>query len=106
VEWHLSFPLMNNFNKTEAAIFPCRLYFLRAFPFIGLMITEQKNEVNELAHRQEMERVSVEHRLEMEMAEATEQRDRLLAQEMGALQVCIVRPAPRPGDGRTTGVYS
>ena len=54
------------------------------------MVTEQKNEVNELAHRQEMERVSVEHRLEMEMAEGTEQRDRLLAQEMGALQVCSV----------------
>ena len=32
-------PLMNSFNKTEAAIFPCRLCFLRAFPFISLMVT-------------------------------------------------------------------
>jgi len=28
--------LMNSFNKTEAAIFSCRLCFLRAFPFISL----------------------------------------------------------------------
>jgi len=25
---------MNSFNKTEAAVFSCRLCFLRAFPFI------------------------------------------------------------------------
>jgi len=37
VVWHLSLPLMNRFNKTEAAIFPSRLYFLRVFPFIGLI---------------------------------------------------------------------
>ena len=30
---------MNNFNKTEAAVFSCRLCFLRAFPFISLMKT-------------------------------------------------------------------
>jgi len=24
---------VDTFNKTKAAIFPCRLYFLRAFPF-------------------------------------------------------------------------
>ena len=30
--------LMNSFNKTEAAVFSCRLCFLRAFPFISLMI--------------------------------------------------------------------
>ena len=36
VVWHLSLPLMNTFNKTETAIFPCRLCFLRAFPFISL----------------------------------------------------------------------
>jgi len=27
---------MNSFNKTEAAVFSCRLCFLRAFPFISL----------------------------------------------------------------------
>ena len=31
-----SLPLMNSFNKTEAAVFSCRLCFLRAFPFISL----------------------------------------------------------------------
>jgi len=30
---------MNSFNKTEAAVFSCRLCFLRAFPFISLMNT-------------------------------------------------------------------
>ena len=28
---------MNSFNKTEAAVFPCRLCFLRAFPFRSLI---------------------------------------------------------------------
>jgi len=28
----------NSFNKTEAAVFSCRLCFLRAFPFISLYI--------------------------------------------------------------------
>jgi len=28
---------MNSFNKTEAAVFSCRLCFLRAFPFVGLI---------------------------------------------------------------------
>ena len=27
---------MNSFNKTEAAVFSCRLCFLRAIPFISL----------------------------------------------------------------------
>ena len=36
-QWHHSLPLMNSFNKTEAAIFPCRLCFLGAFPFISLI---------------------------------------------------------------------
>jgi len=36
VVWHHSLPLMNSFNKTEAAVFSCRLCFLRAFPFIIL----------------------------------------------------------------------
>jgi len=35
VVWHHSLPLVNSFNKTEAAVFPCRLCFLRAFPFIS-----------------------------------------------------------------------
>jgi len=37
VEWHISFPLMNSFNKTEAAIFECMLVILGAFPFISLI---------------------------------------------------------------------
>ena len=36
--WHHSLPLMNSFNKTEAAVFSCRLCFLRAFPFISLLL--------------------------------------------------------------------
>ena len=36
VVWHHSLPLMNSFNKTDAAVFSCRLCFLRAFPFISL----------------------------------------------------------------------
>ena len=36
VVWHHSLLLMNSFNKTEAAVFSCRLCFLRAFPFISL----------------------------------------------------------------------
>ena len=35
--WHHSLLLMNSFNKTEAAVFSCRLCFLRAFPFISLV---------------------------------------------------------------------
>ena len=37
VVWHHSLLLMNSFNKTKAAVFSCRLCFLRAFPFISLM---------------------------------------------------------------------
>jgi len=28
---------MNSFNKTEAAFFSCRLWFMRDFPFISLI---------------------------------------------------------------------
>ena len=38
VVWHHSLPLMYSFNKTEAAVFSCRLCFLRAFPFISLLL--------------------------------------------------------------------
>jgi len=38
VAWHHSLLLMNSFNKTEAAVFLCRLCFLRAFPFISLIL--------------------------------------------------------------------
>jgi len=37
VVWHHSLLLMNGFNKTEAAVFSCRLCFLRAFPFISFL---------------------------------------------------------------------
>jgi len=37
VVWHHSLLLMNSFNITEAAVFSCRLCFLRAFPFISLI---------------------------------------------------------------------
>jgi len=40
VVWHHSLLLMNSFNKTEAAVFSCRLCFLRAFPFIIEQISE------------------------------------------------------------------
>ena len=33
LKWHHSLLLMNSFNKTEAAVFSCRVCFLRAFPF-------------------------------------------------------------------------
>ena len=32
---HISLPLINSFNKTDAGVFPCRLYFQRVFPFIS-----------------------------------------------------------------------
>ena len=38
VVWHHSLLLMNSFNKTEAAVFSCRLCFLMAFPFIILVL--------------------------------------------------------------------
>jgi len=38
VVWYHSLLLMNNFNKTEAAVFSCRLCFLGAFPFISLIL--------------------------------------------------------------------
>ena len=37
VVWHHSLLLMNSFNKTEAAVFSCRLCFLRAFLFISFI---------------------------------------------------------------------
>ena len=37
VVWHHSLLLMNNFNKTEATVFSCRLCFLKTFPFISLI---------------------------------------------------------------------
>ena len=36
----ISLPLMNSFNKTASAIFCFRLSFLRAFPFISLIMPE------------------------------------------------------------------
>jgi len=41
VVWHYSLLLMNSFNKTEAAVFSCRLCFLRAFPFTSLILLTQ-----------------------------------------------------------------
>jgi len=38
VVWHHSLLLMNSFNKTGAAVFSCRLCFLRAFNFISLSL--------------------------------------------------------------------
>ena len=43
--WHLSLPLMNSFNKTEAAVFPCGLCFLRAFPFLSLILMRVEYEL-------------------------------------------------------------
>jgi len=41
VVWHLSLSLMNSFNKIEAAVFQCRLWFLGAFSFISLIMTRK-----------------------------------------------------------------
>jgi len=38
VVWHHLLLLMNSFNKTEAVVFSCRLCFLRAFPFVSLIL--------------------------------------------------------------------
>ena len=54
VVWNISLPLMNRFNKTEAAYFPCRLFFLRAFPdlfksfFVCFGSVEQCPEIDQL----------------------------------------------------------
>jgi len=37
-QWQLLLSLINSFNKTEAAVFTCRLCFTGAFPFISLII--------------------------------------------------------------------
>jgi len=51
---------MNGFNKTEAAVFSCRLCFLRAFPVISLiqnarctqkMSVDRVNRNNTILHR-------------------------------------------------------
>jgi len=39
VVWHCSLLLLNSFNKTEAAVFSCRLCFLGDFPFISLIFS-------------------------------------------------------------------
>ena len=39
VVWHYLLLLMNSFNKTDAAVFSCRLCFQGAFPFISFIIT-------------------------------------------------------------------
>jgi len=39
VVWHHSLLLINGFDKTEAAVFSCRLCFLRAFHFISLLLS-------------------------------------------------------------------
>ena len=33
VVWHLLCPLMNSFNKTDAALFPMQAMFFGGFPF-------------------------------------------------------------------------
>jgi len=40
--WHHSSLLMNSFNKTEAAVFLCRLCLLGAFPFISSIVLPVK----------------------------------------------------------------
>jgi len=37
--WHLALPLMNSFNKTEAAIFTLQAMLPEGFPFISLVQT-------------------------------------------------------------------
>ena len=38
VVWHHSLLVMNGFNKTDAAVFSCRLCFLGVFPIISLLL--------------------------------------------------------------------
>ena len=38
VVWHHSLLLMNGLNKSEAAVFSCRLSFMRAFSFISFFV--------------------------------------------------------------------
>ena len=52
--WHHSLPLMNSFNKTEAAVFSCRLCFLRAFPFISLKCTHKIVALIYMSHPKEL----------------------------------------------------
>jgi len=49
VVWHLSLPLMNSFNKTEAAFFSCMQCFLRAFPFISLIRARKISAMSDIA---------------------------------------------------------
>ena len=37
---------MNSYNKTKAAVFPCRLCFLRASPFLSLSVQLSKLNVD------------------------------------------------------------
>jgi len=37
MEWHLPFPLINSFNKTEAANFPMQTMLLEDSPFLRLI---------------------------------------------------------------------
>ena len=46
IEWHFSFPLMNSFNKTKAAISPFKLCCHRTFPFHRLICL--RREVNSI----------------------------------------------------------
>jgi len=39
MEWHFSFPLMNSFNKTEAAIFDLQSMLPEEFPFSNINLT-------------------------------------------------------------------
>ena len=48
--WHHSLLLMNSFNKTETAVFSCRLCYLGAFPFISLILNKIHTFVTE-AHK-------------------------------------------------------
>jgi len=49
VVWHHSLLLMNSFNKTEAAVFSCKLCFLRAFLFISLLSLQYGYTVYEIS---------------------------------------------------------
>ena len=48
---HLLLPLIISFNKTEAAVFPCRLRFLRDFRYPNLVCTFKQFTIEYLSRR-------------------------------------------------------
>jgi len=66
VVWHHSLLLMNSFNRNEAAVFSCRLCFLRAILFVSLIeikIIRKETQQNDMYHL-----TGLEHGLRQQMS--------------------------------------